>query len=1467
MEKEEEKMKKKIKKSLLIVLSAVIMFSSLSVNVQAEMNYGNEHLTIQIIERDGLINIGIGELNEDVQVQSVTHIDDVVNFNVNRVYSFNVGEEIKPIFSVQYTYENELKEHVINYQVQIKALDEEISAEELTDEELVQSEIDDLTPEELEKFSGVDDRSWETEIVDKPVEYIESEYDEYIEMDEQYINYEKTNQISSYSLPNKVNVVKSNRFYGGFDHWRMPSHPQYHPSWQFYGWNWADLTVNGELVFCMDPEVKIPNGNGYNSTTDWEKLTEQQQIRIMLIGVYGSDYPGQDTELFKIAEQAMVWETVHHGSKWNRDFSKERAIINRRIADHKKTLKINGTTQKIKVGDTYTLTDPLLQDYIVKVGTGVKIVSNSGNTLKYKIESPNFDSTITFTKKSGRPNGKSVIYKKPGNQDIVAVRNSDPQKATLKLELSSSNYNIKKTDESGNPVSGAIYGMSYSNSVDSNGFLNSGVYKYTTGSNGQTSMDVWNYPGSTIYYQEIFAPNPYVIDKTIRKHVAVAGETKTFSVTNKKATGKIVISKKSETGVPYSGVKYEVKNGAGKVVATPITSKDGTVVVEIPLGNYTVKEISVPKELILDSVPKNVKISYKDQVTPIINVSTNFVNKYQPIVTYGIKKIQIDTQKQSSGLNVKTWFNKVQHYDYSINNFGDELITLDLVDTNIGKVVSSKTIKVKDLALEYEFKVSPSDLKVNSYSTYELVIKTNSPNKITINQQKLATDGYTASQQLLKTHADSNKKIMDKSVIRTERSYAKDMLTYYETTEISYEQIQPQRTGRGFEYDITALYKNDLNNSYELEFDFIPDKNLVDSSYLPYSKQEQPVFKLIKDENVYSLPKVRTEIRTGEVISEENWLKLNAEEKERYLDGGNKLYVPIWSTDLGSYNTQLKSKPIGVNEINVELNDYVSIFGFMFGWYDNKGISPSSEYDGIVTSPVLAHNPFPTGIPDNWGLTQSDGQKSLTSVEQEFFGQKSDYSVRYNLNGGTGIIGGDLVKNGGTHIVTDLIPVKTGSRFVGWELNGVSITSGQKITVHKDLNIQAIWKESNNRVEFNTNGGSSIDAVTVEYGTTVIKPIDPTKEGYTFKGWSPDINQVIVSDTTFSAIWEIDSFKVSFDTGGGTEIIDQVIKYGEHTEVPNNPQKTGYTFVGWLPDVSQPIKTDTRFEAQWEENFYVVSFDTQSEEMIDAQLIKHGKKIKVPEKPTRDGYTFMGWDPSIDIEIIEDIVFVAEWSLSTHLVEFDTDGGSFIKNQVVNHGESVQVPESPVKEGHTFLGWDIGLEVGIESHTIFKAIWSINTYSVTYIFNNGQASIEEIVEYGALPIFLEDPEREDFTFVEWLPSIDKPIVEDTVFVAQWEINGHKVQFESGTDTLIDYQIVIDGEKANEPDVELVREGYIFQGWSPDISETTILSEVTFTAIWEKKVLGLDIVEIQNESELLTDRFRKWWITPKIRKGR
>ena len=226
---------------------------------------------------------------------------------------------------------------------------------------------------------------------------------------------------------------------------------------------------------------------------------------------------------------------------------------------------------------------------------------------------------------------------------------------------------------------------------------------------------------------------------------------------------------------------------------------------------------------------------------------------------------------------------------------------------------------------------------------------------------------------------------------------------------------------------------------------------------------------------------------------------------------------------------------------------------------------------------------------------------------------------------------------------------RTGHTQVGW----ATTDGGEKVysfddvyTKNEALTLYPVWNTNKYTITFDTAGGSEIASITQNYCTAITAPADPTREGYTFIGWDRDIPEIMLAENiTVTAQWEINRYTITFDTAGGSEIAPITQDYGTNIAAPADPTREGYTFIGWDREIPETVPAENMtVTAQWEINRYTITFDAAGGSEIAPITQDYGTNITAPADPTREGYTFIGWDRDIPVTMpAENMTLKARW--------------------------------------------------------------------------------------------------------------------------------------------------------------------------------------------------------------------------------
>ena len=388
------------------------------------------------------------------------------------------------------------------------------------------------------------------------------------------------------------------------------------------------------------------------------------------------------------------------------------------------------------------------------------------------------------------------------------------------------------------------------------------------------------------------------------------------------------------------------------------------------------------------------------------------------------------------------------------------------------------------------------------------------------------------------------------------------------------------------------------------------------------------------------------------------------------------------------------------------------------------------------------------------------------------------YAVTLNTNGGT-INSGNVT--GYTYGVGATLPAAddmtyTGHTFKGWydneNLTGSPVTAiGGAETGNKEY--WAKWEINQYTITFDTNGGSEIAPITQDYGTEITAPDNPTRKGYTFKGWDKEIPKTMPAENmTVKAQWEINQYTITFDTNGGSEIAPITQDYGTEITAPDNPTRKGYTFKGWDKEIPETMPAENiTVKAQWEINQYTIAFDTNGGSDIAPITQDYGTEITAPDNPTRKGYTFKGWDKEIPETMpAENITVKAQWEINQYTIAFDTNGGSEIAPITQDYGTKITAPDNPTRKGYTFKDWDKEIPETMPAENItVKAQWEINQYTITFDTNGGSEIAPITQDYGTKITAPDNPTRKGYTFKGWDKEIPETMpAENITITARWK---------------------------------------------------------------------------------------------------
>ena len=407
--------------------------------------------------------------------------------------------------------------------------------------------------------------------------------------------------------------------------------------------------------------------------------------------------------------------------------------------------------------------------------------------------------------------------------------------------------------------------------------------------------------------------------------------------------------------------------------------------------------------------------------------------------------------------------------------------------------------------------------------------------------------------------------------------------------------------------------------------------------------------------------------------------------------------------------------------------------------------------------------------------------------------RKAEFVLTYNNNGGTGCTTKAVIYN---NAVGDLcIPTRSGYSFMGWFSNESLTNSINSSTIFKNeyTDVYAKWKANNYKVTFNANGGSvGTSNITVTYDSAYGTLPNPTRSGYTFKGWYTDVaegtlisNTTIVStakDHTLYARWTPNIYTLTYNNNGGTGCTNKQVTYNSDYGTLCTPTRTGYYFLGWYTAASGGTKVtqtstvttaqDHTIYAQWKANTYTLTYNNNGGTGCTSKTVTYNSSYGTLCTPTRTGYTFLGWYTAVSggtqitqsttMTSTQNHTVYAQWKANTYTLAYNNNGGTGCTSKTVTYNSSYGTLCTPIRTGYTFLGWYTSATGGTQisqstimnktqNHTIY-AQWKANNYTLTYNNNGGSGCTNKTVTYNSNYGTLCTPTRTGYNFAGWYTS-------------------------------------------------------------------------------------------------------------------
>ena len=343
----------------------------------------------------------------------------------------------------------------------------------------------------------------------------------------------------------------------------------------------------------------------------------------------------------------------------------------------------------------------------------------------------------------------------------------------------------------------------------------------------------------------------------------------------------------------------------------------------------------------------------------------------------------------------------------------------------------------------------------------------------------------------------------------------------------------------------------------------------------------------------------------------------------------------------------------------------------------------------------------------------------------------------------------------------------------------------------------------------------------IDYNSPITPEAAPTKEGYTFSGWSEIPETMPNHDVTVTGSFTINSYTLTYMVDG-EEYKTSTVVYGTEITPEEEPSKEGYSFSGWSEIPATMPAEDVVITGTFTINSYALTYIVDGE-VYKTYEVEYNSPITPEAAPTKEGYTFSGWSEIPETMPAEDVTVTGSFAANSYTLTYIVDGQVY-KTYSVACGAAITPEEAPTKEGYTFSGWTYIPTTMPATDVVVMGTFTINSYTLTYMVDGEEYKTSTVV-YGSEITPEAEPTKEGYTFSGWSEIPETMPAEDVVVTGTFIVNSYALTY------------IVDGEEyktdsiaygmAITPEDEPTKEGYTFSGWS-EIPGTMPAEDVTVT---------------------------------------
>ena len=393
----------------------------------------------------------------------------------------------------------------------------------------------------------------------------------------------------------------------------------------------------------------------------------------------------------------------------------------------------------------------------------------------------------------------------------------------------------------------------------------------------------------------------------------------------------------------------------------------------------------------------------------------------------------------------------------------------------------------------------------------------------------------------------------------------------------------------------------------------------------------------------------------------------------------------------------------------------------------------------------------------------------LTAITEAEYAQivaNRTYTITYKIDGE--VYKTEKLK-AGEPISADT-PSREGYTFDGWQ--GLPETMPAE-----DITIIGSFTPLNFNITYELDG-AVYKVVSVPCGSTIV-PLEVTKEGYAFSGWEGLPAIMPAHDITVSGSFSLGSYKLIYTIDG--EVYEtQTLMFGEEITPLANPTRDGYTFSGWSTIPATMPGHDLTITGSYTPLVYTLRYVIDGEVYQQLQ-VPCGTSLTPIDAPEKDGYTFKTWEGLPSVMPAGNLTVTAVYDPKIYILTYMVDGVVY-QTQEVPCGIVLTLIDYPVKEGYVFSGWGDAPSTMPAGNLTLKGTFSIGVYTLQYVLNgaryNEYVYFSRTYKYGqSITPFTQTPAAiAGYTFTGWGEVPAKMPGHDVKVYGEYKANFYKVSY-------------------------------------------------------------------------------------------